>query len=238
VALLANYPINKTNFFITRGVQNEVLFFVRDLDRNSVNTATFQQVTINIVDPASSLLLMSRNLSVVDATTALYMLTILASETASWETGSLRWSISVTRLDGTVVMLWTDMNYGPNSTLEVRDGPIPTATVAMILNPANFVVNNNVAASGSLPGSAQLGYQNGLQTFTIYPLAFTGSLEIDGSLHSLPANDSDWFAVSTWSFVSASSLSVINVVGSYLWLRVRLPQIGTIGTINQILYKN
>lgn len=231
-----NYPVNRTDFKIIRGVQNEILFFVRDLDRNVIKTTNFQQVTINIVDPTSSILLMSRNLSVVDAATALYMLTILAAETDSWETGSLRWSISVTRTDGSTVMLWTDMNYGPNSNLEVSDGPVPTATLPLTLSPANFVITNGIASSGPLPGSAQLGYQNGLQTFAIYPLNFTGSVEFDGSLQSQPTTDSDWFAVQTTNYVLSNALSTVNVTGSYLWLRTLVTTVS--GSINQILYKN
>lgn len=244
MAILSNYPVNRCDYSIIRGVQNEILFFVRDLDRNPASTTTFSQVTINIVDPKSSTLLMTRHLSVIDAASALYMLTILAAETANWETGPLRWSITVTRTDGSTVMLWTDMNYGPYSQLEVHDGPIPAPTPATVLNPANFIINapgmwGRVANSGSLPGSAKLGYQNGLQTFAIYPVNFTGSIEIDGSLAAMPATDTDWFAVSTTNYLNSSTLATINVTGNYLWLRVLvMTTVNTTGTVNQILYKN
>jgi hypothetical protein len=235
MTLLNNYSVNRSDFRIIRGVQNEILFFVRDLDRNPAVTSTFQQVTINIVDPDSSSLLMTRNLSVVDAPTALYMLTILASETANWETGPLRWSITVTRGDGSTVMLWTDMNYGPYSVLEVTHGPIPGPTVATVLNPSAFTMVNTIPISGQLPGASQLGYQNGLQTFAVYPVAFTGSLEIDGTLTLQPGAE-DWFPISTTNYTASSTLSTINVTGNYLWLRVQLPTV-TSGSINQILYK-
>jgi hypothetical protein len=235
MAIMANYPINRTDFRVIRGVQNEILFFVRDLDRNPAATTTFQQVVINIVDPESSTLLMTRILSVVDAPTALYMLTILAAETADWETGPLRWSISVTRSDGSVVMLWTDMNYGPYSILEVSAGPTPGPTVATVLNPSTFTNVNTIPISDQLPGASQLGYQNGLQTFAVYPVAFTGSLEIDGTLTLQPGAE-DWFPISTTNYSASSALSTINVTGNYLWLRVQLPTV-TSGSINQILYK-
>lgn len=236
MALKNNYPLNQTVFKIVRGVQNEVLFFVRDLDSNPANTTTFQHVTVNIVDPESSTLLMTRALTVVDAPSALYMLTILASETATWETGSLRWSITITRSDGSTVMLWTDKNYGPYSTLEVCEGPDPTVSAALILDPSSFVINTNIAYSSNLPGAAKLGYQNGIQTFAVYPNNFTGSLEVDGSLVSQPSNSGDWFPISTTNYSSASSLSTIDVVGNYLWLRILMTT--TSGSINQILYKN
>lgn len=231
-----NYPTDRSTFTIVRGVQNEVLFFVRDLDRNYAKTTTFSQVVITIVDPPSGTVLMTRNLSVVDAPTALYMLTILATETAGWDTGPLRYTITVTRTDGSVVPLWTDMNYSANSCCEVVEGPDPEPAPPIVLNPAAWSIDGGVAISGQIPGSAQLGYQNGTQTFAIYPVGFTGSIQIDGTLAQQPGSG-DWFPVSTTNYVAANAISVINVTGNYIWLRVQLTTVSA-GSITQILYRN
>jgi hypothetical protein len=236
MVILSNYPTDRCDFRIVRGVQNEILFFVRDLDRNSANTTLFSQVTITIVDWESATVLLTRNLSVVDAPTALYQLTILASETANWDTGPLRWTITVTRMDGSVVPLWTDMNYSANSVLEVTAGPTPPPASPIILNPSTWTITNMVPISDQLPGSAQLGYQNGVQTFAVYPSNFTGSLEIDGTLAQQPGSN-DWFAIQTNNFVAANTLSTINVIGNYIWLRLQLLNVSA-GSITQILYKN
>ena len=234
--LTSNYPVNRSDFKITRGVQNEILFFVRDLDRNPAITTSFSQVTINIVDPASSTLMMSRNLSVVDAPSALYQLTVLASETASWETGPLNWSMTVTRTDGSTVMLWTDMDYGGGSTLEVCAGPVPQAAAPVTLDPSAFTITNGVAISSALPGAAQLGYQNGMQTFALYMVNFTGSVEIDGSLQQQPSDNTSWFPIQTTNYSADSNLETVNIIGNYLWMRVILTTAS--GSISQILYKN
>jgi hypothetical protein len=237
VALLNNYEVNRTDFRIIRGMQNEILFFVRDLDRNPVNTSSFVTVTINIVDPTSSTLLMSRDLTVADAPTALYRLTVLPTETADWATGSLRWSLTVTRATGFPVMLWTDMNYSPYSYLEVTEGPVPAPVPALSLDPSTFNIDHGVAISTLLAGSAQYGYQNGVQTIALYPDNFTGSVAIDASLLSQPSSDSsDWFVVATETYTALTSVQTINVTGNFLWLRLRVTS--TIGTLTQILYKN
>lgn len=242
MTILGNYPVDRTDFRLVRGVQNDILFFVRNLDRNPANTANFQTVTIHIIDPGSAILLMSRNLLTIDPAGGLYMLTILPSETADWLTGALRWSVSVTRLDNSTVMLWTDRNYGPFGMAEMSDGPIPGPAAPTVLDPTTFLQNNLVAYSPMLPGSAQLGYQNGLQTFAIYPAGFTGSVEIDASLAAQPTTDTDWFAISTTNYVFASTVDAISVTGSYVWLRVLVTTSPNLvpnanGSISQILYK-
>lgn len=237
MALLNNYEVNRTDFRLIRGVQNEILFFVRDLDRNPANTSSFVTVTINIVDPKSSALLMARDLTVADAPTALYRLTVLPTETADWATGPLRWSLMVTRSTGFPVMLWTDMNYSPYSYLEVTEGPIPAPVPATTLDPSTFNIDHGVAVSTLLAGSAQRGYQNGMQTFAIYPNMFTGTVEIDASLLSQPSSDpSDWFTVATETYAAVTSVQTINVTGNFLWLRLKVTS--TVGTLTQILYKN
>jgi hypothetical protein len=265
VTILGNYPVDRTDFRIIRGVQNEILFFVRNLDRNPSNTTYFQSLTINITDPASATLLMSRHLTVVDAASALYQLTILPSETADWLTGTLQWSISVTRVDGVTTMLWTDRNYGPYSSLEVSPGPVPGPAAPIELDPSTFLIRQFVQYSPILPGAAQRGYQGGAQTFAVYPVGFTGTIEIDASLAAQPSTDSDWFVASTTNYVAQNSLTTINqtsgsaisvpncdwinVTGNYLWLRVLITttqtptsiyMAGSAGAncITQIVYKN
>ena len=235
-----NYPVNRTDFRVIRGVQNEILFFVRDLDRNPVSTSGFQTVTITIVDPASATLLLTRNLAVVDPVTALYMLTILPSEAATWAIGPLQWSLQVVRSDGSSVMLWTDMNFNPHGVLQVANGPAPTVAAATVLDPTTFTVNTGVLYSANLPGAAQLGFQNGMHSFAIYTAAFSGTVEVDASLMSHPSgSDSDWFSVSTTPFTTSSGVNLVTLAGNYLWLRVRIsPVLNNPGSVTQILYKN
>jgi hypothetical protein len=230
-----NYPINRSDFKIIRGVQNEILFRVRDLDQNPADISQFLGLTINLVAPYSGTLLLSRQLTLYPSAVTVYLLTILAGETVNWETGSLQWSISVFRADGATVMLWTDMSYSPYSTLEVMDGPVPGPKVALTLDPSTFIFDNLVAYSQQLVGSVQTGYQNGMQTFALYPLLFTGSITIQATLKALPAS-SDWFGVVTHNYSAATLLDPISLAGNYLWLRVAVTTVS--GSLSQILYTN
>jgi hypothetical protein len=162
-------------------------------------------------------------------------------------------------------MLWTDRNYGPYSSLEVSPGPVPGPAAPIVLDPSTFLLRNFALHSSNLPGSAQLGYQGGVQTFAVYPVGFTGTIEIDASLAAQPSSDSDWFVASTTEYVaqdastsvnqttgsviSVPNCDVINVTGNYIWLRViitttqtplsiYMPASDGTNCISQILYKN
>lgn len=232
MSYLANYSTDRSDFRIVRGVQNEVLFRVRNLDRNPADTTTFQTVNITITDPETGTVLLVRPLVNYDVSTAIFMLTILAFETVDWATGPLRWSLTVVRSDGSAVMLWTDRNYGPYSTLEVSEGPIPGPQPLTVIPSAGFLMHSGIAYSGQMIGPAQVGYQNGMQSFAVYAVGFTGIVTIQGTLQLQPQM-TDWFDITTLPLTTANGISLLNVQGNYLWLRVSIMTLS--GYIQQVL---
>ena len=232
MSYLSNYSTDRSDFRVVRGVQNEILFRVRNLDRNPADTSTFQTVNITILDPQTSTVLMVRSLTPYTAPTAIFQLTILAYETVDWATGPLRWSLTVVRGDGSTVMLWTDRNYGPYSTLEVTEGPMPGPQPLTVITPAGILINTGIAYSGQIIGPAQLGYQNGMQSFAVYAVAFTGIVTIQGTLQNQPQM-TDWFDIVTQPLVASSGITLLSVQGSYLWLRITIMTLS--GAIQQVL---
>lgn len=234
--VLNNYPINRTDFNIIQGVQNEPLFFVRDIDRKFVDL-TGQTLTINIVDTDADQLLMSRNLVLVDATKSLYRMVILPAETVDWQIGALRWSISNTRSDGSTIMLYTDLNYGPYGYCRVMQGPMPGPQQAQILDPTTFLIDLGSSYSSALRGAVSYGYPNGMQTFAITMAGFTGKITIQASLISQPAQQTDWFDVTVQMLPAITDgIVAMNAAGNFLWLRLAV--ITVTGSLTQVLYKN
>lgn len=235
----SNYPMDRSDFRLIRGVQNEIQFFVKDIDRKPAGPSYFASAAINIVDPATDTLLMTRNLTLVDANTARYQLTILPAEMDNWPLGSLRWSLTATRSDNTTVMLWTGQNYSPYSTLQLTEGPTPGPSAPSVFAWADFsqLVNGSYYSS-ALKGAAQNGFTNGMQTFVCNFDGFTGTIRIDGSLAAQPMNtdaSTDWFAVQTETYNDMSGSVSLNVSGNYTWMRmVATP---SSGTLTQLQYK-
>ena len=241
-----NYPVNRTDFTVVRGISQSIQFFVRDLDRQSVDL-TGQTLTINIVDRRAGILLLARDLIVVDVTQALFAFAMVPSDTLDWHAGPLSYSITVTRPDGSQTLLWTDMNYGPHSYLTVVNGPVPSPAAPQTLVPATFTINNGWACTGPLPVLA--GYPGGLQTFAVYSTKFVGTLRIQASLQQQPSMPEDWFDIGQQVFAAVTGVTGLTVYGGvYLWLQMLVPvnepyqyQITppvTSGSVDQILYKN
>lgn len=241
---LDNYPVNRTTFRLVRGVQNEIRFYVRDVDRKPVALGMSETLTINIVDLITDTTLMTRNFATIDSSKGIYQLTILPAEMDEWPTTTaLRWSIKYNRADSSSVILWTDRSYSPYSTCTVTEGPAPApASTVTMLNTDLMPLVTNQLYSQALVGAATYGYQNGVQTFTASMTNFTGTVRIDASLATAPIDDgssADWFQVDSQVYTANTGMVVLNETGNYLWMRVVvINAFGNTGTVDQILYKS
>lgn len=237
---MENYPLNRTDFRMVRGVQNEINFYVRDVDRKPVRLGLTETLTITITDPATDILLMSRNLTTIDARQGIYLLTVLAAEMNTWPTVPVQWSITYTRADGSTVLLWTDRDYSPYSTCTITKGALagPAPTVVIVWNQFRLLSDTNYY-SPALAGSATNGYVGGVQSFFVSMTGFTGSLRIDASLVARPVDDNvsaDWFQVDLKSYTNNTGNVFLNETGNYLWMRVVIINYVT-GTVDQVQYK-
>jgi hypothetical protein len=236
---LDNYPLNRTDFRMVRGIQNEIRFYVRDVDRRAVPLGFSETLTINIVDLATNTLLMTRNLTTIDNTQGIYLLTVLPAEMDTWPTTAARWSLSYNRSDGTTVLMWTDRAYSPYSTCTITEAPIPGPAVAVATQPGVLTNFSGVFYSPAFVGAFTHGYLLGAHTFVISMTNFTGSIRIDVSQATAPVNDNvstDWTAFDSQSYVARSGEVVLTEVGNFLWTRVVVTP--TSGTVDQIKFKN
>lgn len=237
---LDNYPVNRTDFRMVRGVQNEIRFYVRDLDRKPVPIGNSESFTINIVDIGTNTLLMTRNLTALDSANGVYLLTVLPSEMDSWATTPARWSLGYNRADGSTVLMWTDRSYSPYSTCTITEGPVPGPAPTVILQTNQLtMMNDGNLYSPALVGASAHGFVGGVQTFVITMTDLTGTVRIDGSLVVAPVNSpfsSDWFAVDQQTYSGQTGTVILNEIGNFLWMRVAI--LATAGTINLIQYKS
>ena len=239
--MMNNFPVNRTDFRLVRGVQNEILFFVRDIDRKPVELAMGDTLSITITDTDRDQLLLQRALTVKDLAKGLYSLVTLSAEMDTWPTGPVPWAMTYTRAaDGSTVMLWTDQNYSPYSTAYVTHSPYPGPASATTLLWSDFtvMVDNNYY-SAALPAAAQDGYANGMQSYVTDMTDFTGTVRVDGSLVAHPENTPaslDWFAAATSTYTGFTGQDVVNVQGNFVWTRVVVTAVG--GSLNQLRYKD
>jgi hypothetical protein len=240
---LDNYPANRTTFRLVRNVQNEIRFYVRDVDRKPVALDNTETLTINIVDLVTDLTIMTRDLTTIDASKGIYLLTTLPSEMDTWPTtNALRWSIMYNRVDGASVLLWTDRSYSPYSDCTVTEGPAPAQALSTTVLNVDMIIDAPNTFTSPLVGAFVHGYLGGMQTFAVAMTNYTGDIRIDASLETTPVNtlgSSDWFQVDLQSYVAKTGTAVLNEQGNYQWMRlVVLPDISNTGTVDTTIYKN
>lgn len=231
--IMNNYPVNRTDFRLVRGVNNAVLFFVRDIDRKPVSMQPSDRLVINIVDTNTDTLLMRRQLTTVDLAKGLYNFSTLPAEMDTWPTGPVRWSVTYTNELGTM-MLWTDQNYSPYSALYVTEKPIPGPPSVITLAWSDFSLVDGLYYSEPLRAAASDGYANGMQTFVVSMTNFTGNVRIDGTLVAAPTNN-DWFIATSSNYGVLTGQAVLNAQGNFVWTRIVVNAVG--GTLDRILYK-
>jgi len=231
--ILMNYPVNRTVFRVVRGTRNDIEFFVLDIDRKPVDL-TGGALTANIVDTKADRLLLSRALTVVDPARALYRLTILPGDMIDWPSHPLRWSVVATRPDGDEAMLYTDRDYTPYSHLEVLEGPRPAPAAPVVLDPSTFTVTDTVARSSAVPGSAALGYPDGLHTVEALLDGFSGSLTLEATIADQPVED-DWFEAARQDYEGVTGAVAFSAEGNFAKVRIALRT--TEGQVSRIFVK-
>jgi len=221
-----NYPVNRTDFKLTKGVTTEVMFFIKDVDRKPVTISQMSNTGVTalrvvITDENTGDLLLGTQTpfdpnAVVDAKSILvpapgitpdkgvWMLKLDKLDIVDWPLGMLRYSIIMDRTDDQV-MLYSDRGYGPYSQLQVLNGPFPAPREAETILPGDMVFLGPSRYSGAYRGAANVGNISGQHSIVAKLTGFKGSITLQGSLENSPSqNDADWFYANVTNSMSGT----------------------------------
>jgi hypothetical protein len=231
-----NYPVNRTDFTLARYVDNEIDFWVKNIDRKAV-PLTNCTATIHLVDAESNRPLLSRDLTVVDATKGLVRLFITGDESGAFPLGYLRYSIVLTRPDNAQVMLYTDRERRGIGTVQVIEGPLPAPIEPIPLSTSDFLVRNNRLYSSALPGAAMVHNISGQHSAVLHLADFTGTFTVQGTLEVQPSSDDAiWFDITSKTFTNSTEVYHLPFEGNVMNVRFAVDKTG--GSIDLVLYKN
>ena len=230
-----NYPVNRTDFKLIKGITNEILFFVKDTDRhpittNNLSNSGISNIRIIVSDPTNSDLLLGSNDAApmdlndpsilvpatgIDPAKGVWLLTLKGTDTANWPIGHLRYSVVCDRSSGDQVMLYTDRNYGPYGSLEMISGPFPNPPEAITITPADCLTLGQSLYSGPFRGAAFVGNLSGQHGVVAHLDQFVGSISVQASLENqVPVHDSDWFDANISEFSLNSGQQTATQSGS------------------------
>lgn len=229
-----NYPVNRTDFRIVRGVTNEIEFFVRDIDRKPVDVDD-GVISIHVMDRRRRREYLTRPLTVTDAARGLYRLAVAPEEVADWPMEELTWTVTVRRPDGSDIILWTDRDYGPHGFLTVTDGPWPEPLPPVTLLAESLLLRNDWLVSEAVAGAVTLDVPDAVHSLAAYLTGFVGTILVEGSLVAQPSTeDTDWFEAERVEVTApATETRGITVIGRLAWMRVRIRQLS--GSVEKIL---
>lgn len=232
--MITSFHNTRSNFKVFWNVDNDIDFFVRDYDRKikSIGQETY---SIIVTNPRSGEIVLQSPLVVMDAALGHLRLTVSAMTAITLPIGTLKYSV-VKMMASKKTLLFSDVDYGPQSTLEVKYGPVPAEIPPTSIIPSNFTLIDGAMRAGAYRGPSQLADGSGMRTFLIRGDVFTGQMVFEASLTDTPPSSaSDWFIAHTEDFDHFTGTRVVNLEGNYSWVRLVMVKIN--GELVDILMK-
>lgn len=228
-----NYPINRTDFTLARYVDNEIDFWVKNIDRKAV-PLTGGSITLRLSDDAGRVLI-TKVLTMVDAAKGLVRLSLTGNECAALPLGPLRYHVVYTRPDAVQVLLCTDRERTGVGVARVIEGPLPPPQEPMVLDINDLVIRDGKYYSGSLPGAALVHNISGQHSAVFNLVGFVGTITIQGTLQAQPV-ENDWFTVDTQLFTGRTQVVHMPFEGNLIGVRFSI--LSTSGSFDPIQYLN
>ena len=110
----------------------------------------------------------------------------------------------------------------------------------IILSATTYDGSTTTVTGEKFKGDGYYGRADGLHTVAYYLTGFVGTVKMQGSLATVPA-ESDWFDIDGTTIGDGSTTltenNFKNFTGNFMWVRVIVTEFSA-GTVNKVLYNN
>lgn len=237
-----NYPVNRSDFKLFRDVQNEVQFFVKDIDRKPIDL-TGLSLIFTMIDVNTKSIILQQPLTILDVSRGLAQLTIPVYTISPFDIQTYSYTVSVVRADGTTVLLYTDRDYGPHGSVSIVAGINPEPRQPITINSSDMLYRNNYLYSGSVYDHLGTASQTGLVSAAIYSTNFTGIVNFQATLSNAPnPDDSQWFAING-AIISLTEFTGITPINFQIQATAIRSQVAALitplpnGSVDKIIYQ-
>lgn len=223
-------------FKIAKGIDTEILFYVRDISGKPQRVAD-KTFTAKILKSNKDVIVLTKELYKKTDMSGVISLRIFSYETFNLDSGLYNIILEMRDTDGVVTQIYVDESYKTNYVLEILDSKIS--------NPVNisdvdefFQFDNQYSVSNRQPGSAQFSGSLGVSTVVFYTTNFTGEILLEATLESTPA-ERDWFPLKLTRvtdgvfYTGNSGIDAFVVEGKYYWFRVKYTS--SSGSLDKVL---
>lgn len=219
---LMNYPLNRTEIVLVRGVPNVVNVQIKDIDRQAVplaNANTNASATFTMTSVDGKVEALSRDLTITDAAKGYMRLSLDGEDTISLPTAFYVYTVTGTLADGTSFTAKMDRDRDIRGTVKLVEGPLATG----VTFPSIFM-NDMLLVNGNYRSSKFIGPANdrGVRRLVIMPRELTGRVAVQASGEKLPGQGDDgWVEIASQTFSDANSPVTIVLSDSRAqWIRL------------------
>ncbi len=230
-----------------KGVSNPLSFTFKNEDQKAqdITAKTFE---FNLIDSETKQLVVTRNLTILDdgstiTTKGTASVTVTEGDLLTLDAKFYNYAIREVAANNTRTVTFADSFYNAAGTIEVLDGAYPDFLDSTEINNFTSTTGPLDNTSGAIDANPGINNNVALHTIAVYTKSFSGSLRIQGTMVSTPA-DTDYFNItatgesSPIAFSSSTAVSYYNFTGVYENVRFSWSNdSGNTGRIDKILYR-
>ena len=235
-----NSKVYDRRLTLHRGVNNPITFTFKNEDQKAQDIVG-KEYEFNLIDTESKKSALTKTLTVLDdgstvSTKGDASCTITEGDLLKLDAKFYNFSVKEVKTDGSREVTYADTGYAAAGTVELLDGAYPEFVESKSIS--QFTLSGDTFTSSAIAGRPGINNNQALHTIAIYPIGFSGTITIQGTMESDPQTDNDYFEITRLVLSNSSSISTLNFNGVYQNVRFKATRnTNNTGRIDKILYR-
>jgi len=242
-----NRPMNNKKLVAHKGLNNEILFSIRNRDRKLQNVFS-QELVAYLVNPSTKKRLLMKRISNTSEV-GLVKLILTEGDLASIASGLYSMYVARDTQEQDKLPVFSSQNNDVSFDIEITDEAyieaVDTQSTTTISQMANTALGDpaNIFVSDAMSGNQDRNFSHILHSIGMYTTTYTGNLKIQAScLEGVPSTSPssvDWFDVANISVTNASNIVHKTFQVNANWVRVlSYPASNTSSVLNKVVLRN
>lgn len=242
--------LKKYDTTIYRGLDNDIHFIIRNVDRKPINLLG-RSFIFTVINEQNEELMLEKEAEILDPHKGRLKVDILQGDTFKWIKGWYRYVLTMVDKDDKRKPLYFDESYNIRGYIRFDDTSVPKPVESIEVTEFHPKQNEHETetwyVSSSIKGPSYFGYKNKTTTFAFYFTNFKGVIRAQGSIEDVPSNDKTWG--SSWFDISLdgdteyhldyfTGIKYFNVTSNIVWFRyIYIEDVDNQGSVDKILVK-
>lgn len=218
---------------VNRGINNTIVFYLKDSDQKPVNIQNCGMY-LSVIDDDDNSIFLEVQGTIVDALKGIFSITLDSNDLDLFEKEYYNYAVKLVDDLNQEYPIYTDDFFTVRGQLHVLDGYLPSFKPSRQLTLTNL--SASVVISSAASGEYPTGYNN-LHSFQIYFNNFTGT--VTPQVTNVPIGEiveGSWTELTSTNYTSRTDPDYMNFEGPYTAIRFRIEV--TSGSVSKILARS